>query len=106
MLRNKGLSRERSTISPFKVHGKRYGISSLLDMPIIFDSIWKILKSLKDKARKSVLKTPNLASTMFLGGPYLHWEIWFGILTKVNRFSLSSEPENIQRERILFQSPW
>lgn len=40
---------------------------------------------------------------MSLGGPHLHWKISFGILTYVNSFSLSSEPESIQRGRSSFQ---
>lgn len=62
--------------------------------PIAFQQHLKILKSLNKEARKSEFKTPNLAFTMSLGGPYLYWKISFGILTYANRFSLSSGPES------------
>lgn len=48
-----------STIPPFKVHGKRYEISSLLDMPITFQQHSKNIKKLKRGSRKICIQNPK-----------------------------------------------
>ena len=48
-----------STIPPFKVHGKRYGVSSLLDVPISFQQYLKNIKKPKRQSKEICIQNPK-----------------------------------------------
>ena len=85
ILKNKGLSREMSTVPLFKIYSKGEGISSLLDMPITFQQHWKNIKKLKRRSKKICIQDLSPGALHVPG-----WSI-FALGDLVWRFNLCKE---------------